>query len=489
MKEERTISISELVKYVMLKWRYILVGMICFAILLGGIAAARAYLYNSNVKQSQENQDVEQYESLLTEEEIQEVEDAENNYLTYEKIYRDYQNYMSNSIKMQLDANNVPTKRIIYQISGHDQAGDIADTYSDIFPNSDVCEKVAEEIDLTIDVSYIKELISITNSHMNTITINGQQISSVVNEREEVNNSILMAITVISDDEENCETIGSVIESEINNTTEELKKQFGDFNIQKIDDSYCEETNNELMSEQHERINEMNNISSIMQNMETSLSDQQKEYFSSLLKKDKIDNDGREEIVKMQYINLKYIFVGAIFGILIVGFYLICKYLMNKRFTSNCFIETDLQSPLLGVFCETKEKKKIGSQIDKWINSWFEQKNESFLENEKLHMLVANIRVLMQKKDLKNLYVTSTVKTNEIKQFLLKLQEEFKDSQMDCIIGQSILYDVTSMEKFAQADSVIFIEQKEKSLNSEIYEETKYANKYGINILGFVVIE
>lgn len=60
---------------------------------------------------------------------------------------------------------------------------------------------------------------------------------------------------------------------------------------------------------------------------------------------------------------------------------------------------------------------------------------------------------------------------------------------MDCIIGQSILYDVTSMEKFAQADSVIFIEQKEKSLNSEIYEETKYANKYGINILGFVVIE
>lgn len=489
MKEGRTISISELVKYVMLKWRYILVGMICFAILLGGYAAIKAYLYNNSARQSQENKDVEQYESLLTEEEIREVKDAEKNYLTYEEIYKDYQNYMSNSIKMQLDANDVPTKKIIYQISGHDQARDIANTYSDIFPNNDVCERIVEETDLETDISYIKELISVTNSHTNIITIDGQQISNIVEANGQNDNSILMSIAVISNSEKDCEAIGEVIEEELNATTEELTKQFGDFNIQKISDYYCEETNQELLSDQHGKISEMSNISSIMKNVETSLSDQQKAYFSSLLENDKVDNAVQDRIIEMQYINLKYIIAGAVFGIIVVGFYLVCKYLLNKHFISNCFIEMDLESPLLGVFYETKKRKKIGYPIDRWIDSWFEQKNETFSENEKLHMLAANIRVFMQKKDLNNLYITSTVKTNELQHFLEKLQKELKNNEINYDIGDSVLYDVTSMERFAERDSVIFIEQKEKSLNSEIVEETKYANKYGIDILGFVIVE
>lgn len=490
MKDGRTISIVELVKYIILKWRLLLIGMVIIAILMGSYAAAKAYMTKNELKSQQENPDFEQYESSLTEDEIREVKDAENNYLTYEDIYKDYQYYMSNSIRMQLDANSVPTKKIIYQISGHDQVRDIADTYRDVFPDNDICERISEETDLDVDVSYIKELVSVTNSYMDMITFDGQQISNVIEGNEENSNSILMSITIISDDKEHCGGISSIIETELDNTTEVLQERFGGFVIQKVSDYYCEETNKELLSDQHERISEMNNLNSIMNNLKASLTEPQQAYLSALLANDEeTGSDFQEEVVQVQYINLKYIFVGAILGVLIVGFCLVCRFLTNKHLISNCFIEMDLKSSLLETFGEKNKRKKIGSKFDNWLKSWFEPQNESFTEDEKLQMLAANIRVLMQKKGLKEVCITGTVKTNETLSFLKKLQEVLVDNKVNFFVTQSILYDATSMEKFAAADGVIFVEQREKSLMKEMLEETEYSNKYGVNVMGFVVVE
>lgn len=490
MKKEKTISVVELIKYVILKWRLLLIGMVVFAILMGGYAAAKAYMTGNDVKKQQESANYEQYESSLTEDEIREVKDAENNYLTYENIYKDYQNYMSNSIRMQLDANSVPTKKLIYQISGHDEARNIADTYGDIFPDNDVCKRIVQETTLDVDVAYIKELIDVTNSHMDIITIDGQQISNILEENEENSNSVLMLITVISDNKANCESIGNIIETELNNTTEELQERFGNFVIQKVGDYYCEEINNELLSDQHERISEMNNVNAIMNNLKSSLTEPQQSYLSALLASDQeVGSNSQEEIVQIQYINLKYIVVGAILGVLIVGFCLVCQFLVNRHLISNCFIEIDLKSSLLGTFTEIKKKKKIGNRFDRWLKSLFEQNNESFSEDEKLQMLAANIRVLMQKKGLKEIYITGTVKTNETIEFLKKLQKVLKDNEVDFLMGQSILYDAISMEKFAAADGAIFVEQRGKSLMKEMVEETECSNNYGVHILGFIVVE
>ena len=57
----------------------------------------------------------------------------------------------------------------------------------------------------------------------------------------------------------------------------------GQYSISLISNHIGTEANKDLLSEQQARINEMNNSSSSMQNLENSLSDDQKDYFDALV--------------------------------------------------------------------------------------------------------------------------------------------------------------------------------------------------------------
>lgn len=72
-----------------------------------------------------------------------------------------YKEYMKNSVKMQLDANNVSTQNIIYSISGNANSVNIADTYMEAVPNDKICQEAVEKLNLKIQSSYIRELISV----------------------------------------------------------------------------------------------------------------------------------------------------------------------------------------------------------------------------------------------------------------------------------------------------------------------------------------
>lgn len=126
-------------------------------------------------------------------------------------------------------------------------------------------------------------------------------------------------IEIISDSESNSKTIAEIIENNIDNVTKELQSQFGKFDIQKVSDSFCKEANKELLQSQQTTLNEMNNVSTLMRNLEASLTETQQPYFSALLEDDVVEleesntcNDTNQvNISKINYINLKYIVVGA----------------------------------------------------------------------------------------------------------------------------------------------------------------------------------
>lgn len=497
MEEGRTINLKELLHHILLKWRFLLLWMVIFAVLANCIAYFRSSQLVTGVEEQEEAIDYSQYESELTVREIEEVKKAVEDYSIYEKTYDDYRAYNSDSIKMQLDANSVPTKRLIYQISGNRNIKNISDTLVEILPNDTICEKILTATGWNKKASYVNELISVTNSHMSVISLGEQSISNVLENNNSDDDTALIVFHIIASSKDDCDIMGNVITEELTDVTAKLQEQFGNFEIQQISDYYCEEANRELLVDQQNCIAEMNNASTIMKNVKNTLTEQQQNYFSVLLdEKENIGNDSDdstssavEESLKVQYFNVKYIIAGAIFGIFISCIYIIFKYIFNKHFISKCFVEQDLKCTYLGLFSEKEKRKKMGQKIDSWIDSFFEESDKKVLSEENLKMLCTRIRVLLKKNKIEKMYVTSSLESNEIKNFLDKLKECLNKDNVTFEVGESILNDANSLEKFAESDGVIFIEQMERSLMEEIVQEINCCKKYGVNNLGIIAVK
>lgn len=494
MEEGRTISLKELLEYVLLRWRLLIICVIIFAVVANGCSYLKSYNDSLQTRREEENPDLSQYENELKDSEIQEVQDAVDDYISYGETYEKYKEYMDNSIKMQLDANAVPTTKIIYQITGNSELKNISDTFVEMFPNDDVFKQINEKTNWDVNSSYINELISVTNSDMATISLGEQSTSNVLENNSQENEPILLSIRIISDSQENCEVMETVVETELETITAELQRQFGKFSIQKVGEAYSEETNKELLSDQQSCINEMNTVSNVIKNIETALSEQQQAYFLALLNSDNensttVMESGQEEVSTISYINIKYIILGAIVGIFVFAFYTMCKFLFNRHLMSLNFIKIDLHSPLLEVFAIDEQNKKIGKHLDKWIRNFFVQRNETFSKEERLQMLCTNIKVFMRKKNIEEIYLTGSISTTEISQFLQELKVYLDKSKITFVTGNSILYDANSLEMFTEKKGVVFIEQIGKSLNDEIHKELQYCNEYSVENIGIVVLE
>lgn len=499
MDKERTVYVGEMLRYILLRWRSFLICMIIFAIIAGGYGAVRAHLTSSALRQGQEEVDYSQYKETLTDREIQEVEDAVDNYITFENNYNSYKAYMTNSIKMQIDANAVPTKKIVYRIDGTREASSISDAYVETFPDEAVCQEVIRKLSIDTETAYIRELISVVNSHADAIMIDGQQAISSVENEEENGKSVLISVEIIADTRNHCEAMGTIIENELTEVTTVLQNKFGAFDFDKISDYYCEEANKELLKDQQTTISEMNNINTLINNLGNNLTEDQKSFYSVLLhdkleeveEGDKIAPDISEEnINKVDYLDFRLIILGAFVGLIVFGCYMVCKFLVDPKLISRSYIETDLKVPLLEVFYEDEKTKKFGNIIDKKINYFFlKEKNSGDDLQARINMLCANIKVLMQRKGIERIFITSTVKTNKIEKILEYLKENFNENEIDFLIGGSILQDSISLKNFSQEKGVIFLEEIGVSFNKDIYQENMLCRDYDVNNLGFIIID
>lgn len=497
MEERRTIALKELLTYIFLKWRSILCWAVVIAVLFGGIGYLKTYK-NVTENDNQENgSDISQYKGQLTDGEISEVEEAVENYETYEEAYTNYKKYNEESLKMQIDANNVPTQKIVYRISGSQDAVNIGDTYVELFPNSNVSKIVLENSDWKISSAYLNELITVSNSQLDTIALNGQSISNMTEIANENTLSVLLTIQIIADTEEHCDLIGNAVEKEIDTFTTELKNEFGSFNIQKISSSFFQQANKDLLKEQQTSVSEMNNVSNLMRNIENTLSEEQKPYYLALLNEknaqlseENVNDDSQIQVdmFSLQYFNIKYIVFGIFAGIILSGGYFLCKFLFEKHLIAQSFIIDDLGYPVLEEFSDKSKQKKFGYCVDKWFKDILGG-NEKGTEEERLKLLCTKIQVNMQREKLKSICITGTVKTEKTELIVKTLEKEFQKNGIRYCSVDSILYDAKALKSFVEMDSVVFIEQKGISLMNEIEQETKSALKYDINNIGFIVVE
>lgn len=498
MEKEKPIYFKELILRILLKWKVLLVWMLVFAILSNGYGCLRSYQNVKTTKEQMQKQqqgisDYTHYLEGMTQVEINEVEDAVESYISYEETYNNYEEYSRNSIKMKIDPAAVPTIQVIYKITDTSKADEIINACKTINLDEKVCNYISEKNKWNVDSSYIQELVTIENLYKY------QAESGDKSQKEELieivdgkNKTGQFVVKIISNNKDTGEVVKEESLKQIESFLVNLKKEFGDFSVKKIHENFYYEVNKNLLYEQKEITTDKNNITLLMRNMKASFSEVQYNYFLALTN-DKFsaeveeNDDAKKETIiavpSMEYVHKKYIVLGLMAGLILGCVYLSLKSIMSKQLSHQNLIKDYFGIDMLGVL--VSEKTKNTSKVERFLINNFNKDLMQEAREEKIKLISSSIQIIAHKKGMKHIHVTGTADLDTIKK-MGDLLSDVLDTEIT--VGGSVSHDAYSLNNLINGDGVVFVEEVGKSTVEEITHEINMSKKYGINIIGAIVL-
>lgn len=493
---EMSISIKDLFMRICLKWRLMIVCALIFAILFNAIGILKSYRAVQNQAKYEEEKnnidvqiensltEIEQIKAQLNEREIADVDRAIENYVTLNEQYTKSMDYYRDSIRMQINANYVPTLTLQYNIDTHyeveypivektDYTDSIESAFCNLLTSDEICSELQSKIYPDTKTTYVKELLNVYGVANN------------------------LCIIIIAPSKSDCEEMGRIIDEYINKGHKELEKVFGDFELKKTVESFGESANAAILNEQTIVINNINGLRSSISSLTYGMTDIQRNYYTALLKYDSLINgavedtdvldsnlDKREVELTIQYINIKMMIVGVIFGVFIACMFVAINYILSGKLRTAVDMEKMYGLRNLGIIYDKRKK----NYIDELVKLIFEGKKS--LEPEKqIEIICAEIRISAQKKGLQNLYITGSSVGEETEKIYAEVCKNLEKVFEKVEYGMSILANPDSMQKMAEADGVILIEKIDSSIYNDMKKEIEITIASQTPIVGSVVIE
>lgn len=484
MEKERELYIKDMCFYVLRKWRKILIWMIVFAIIADGFSALKSY---KNVIESQQMKNVAEEElkeakAALSEGDAKIVERSYESYVTYKESLDSSINYYNNSIKMQMDPNQVSTIDVQYSVNNSKILQDIVEAYSNAVLSEESCEYISQKAGLDSNVKYVNELIE-----MYVTTEEDEKITIVDND-----DSKSMLINIIAPNKETCEKLADAVEEKIQEYTPKIQESFGNFKIEKIDRNYTNGFNNDLLEEQQTFMMNLGAINSAISSLSTVMPEGQKKYYSALISynDDETKNEDVTTAVTFQPISIKFIIVGLFAGAFLAVCWYIFIYVIDRYLKNEDEVEDYLEVPVLGTIPSEKTIRLKNNLIDRTIYKIF-KKGNNLSEEENIQLICSNILLYAKMKNINNILITSVVDS----EFIEKIKKQIGDSvqkeetEFKCTVGKSIIQNVESLNALASSDGVIFVEEVGNSDFEDMGKEVSICLKNNMTIIGAVVVD
>ena len=478
--EEITIKVKDLLLRIMLRWRYILICMIVFALALNFFSYYRSRKAVSTSERSKE----ENLKEKLSEDEQREAERLAIMYKAYQKNYDDTVNYLDGSIKMQLNPSDICTNVIQYrvdtkysvtypEIEKKDYSKDILNSIYYKLINDANCSEIARSIGDSIKSSYIKELI--------TCTI-----------QEDI-----LSVSVMGRSYEECDKITDVLAREILSVIDNLKDEYGDFDFYDMGLQRFKSFNQEVLTAQRTQANTLKEIRTAITGIVDAVSSNQKDYFTSLVEEEDEESEGPDEqkaevsdekTAKVKLIRPKMILVGAAAGFLLCVLFCLCRLLLARRLISDDTIKRAYGIESLGNIRVTEQSGGIFSFVDRALIRFFASDSPDVSYEDKLDMITAGIRIMAQKKGIKDLYITGSSLDEGTLSFIDQIKGKLEKDIESVRCGRSIVQDPQSLEDMSGADALIMVEREDYSSLVEIDRECTLCRQNQVPVLGYITL-
>ena len=180
----------------------------------------------------------------------------------------------------------------------------------------------------------------------------------------------------------------------------------------------------------------------------------------------------------MELISVKFIFIGLFLGLAVGGGWTALRYIISSRLRVSGDLPEMFELPVVG--CISGEEKRA---------KWFQRPYDAYTNQQQIELIAANVGVLMEQQEKRSVFLTGDSSTDRCLTMTNTIAECLRKKGLDCKIGTSIAYDVTSVAVVPNVDAVILVEQIDVSRYEMIGREQELCERCGVPVLGGIVLE
>ena len=452
---EEEIDLKQLLVYVFRKWRTMIAVAVVLGLLLGGVKAAKGFI---------DLQDPEKVEESIKEAELEQQNydtakaQLTNQMAEYNRQIDDYQKYQENSLYMKIDPYAVYKESITYVVT----------TDYQILPN------------MTYQtLNWMGPVLSAYTTVANSVTLKDLSLEGRAGLSEEWDADSLeklvkvetntndgkLTITASAESETRAKAILQAVKEKVEANQKNVAEAAGEHKLSLISEKSTVTVDQGIINDREARLR---NITALRE-----AADKAVEKYNKLSE----PKDKTLSVKGAAKSSIKFTILGCAAGVFLCCFIYALQFLLNGRLNNIDSLKGRYRTRILAVL---PMERKTGT-IDRILDG---------IEGIKETGQTADTLLLITGASLGgtiniSIAVAGTVPEETRKQITEKLNQTQELSVCD---AGNILTDPEAVLKAKAADSVILVEEKNVSAESDIEQETELLKSMGVKLEGFIII-
>ena len=384
----------------------------------------------------EQKQEIEEYTAKIAEYDSA-IEDTQNAIAEADKQIESLQEYIDNSIYMQIDPNNIQTVSVQYGLKTSNNVGNILNSFITYINDGGLKEELSDT-DEDLKVKYWRDIVSCYQSSNNLI------------------------VTVVHSDMDQAKRIMSIIKERVMNYVPKVKNLQGDFSLEELKISEYVKTDTGVVNNQNNNRNNLKNYTTNRADLNNKLIGFQNSK-KTYIEKNEPDNLKAAD-TNTKVLMVAYILLGILFGAVIAFVIVALKYILGDTLrTANDIKESDLS--LLGTYSAPNQYKPD-------------------LERSKM-----DVEVLAKAKNADKVFFY-VMSDDEISKKVAKdYEESLKASGIAVETGSNISESAEELKKMIACGNCVFIAEVGKTTYRQLEQQTRLCERFKTAVLGCVVVE
>lgn len=384
----------------------------------------------------EQKQEIEEYNAKIAEYDSA-IEDTQNAIAEADKQIESLQEYIDNSIYMQIDPNNIQTVSVQYGLKTSNNVGNILNSFITYINDGGLKEELSDA-DEDLKVKYWRDIVSCYQSSNNLI------------------------VTVVHSDMDQAKRIMSIIKERVMNYVPKVKNLQGDFSLEELKTSEYVKTDTGVVNNQNNNRNNLKNYTTNRADLNNKLIGFQNSK-KTYIEKNEPDNLKAAD-TNTKVLMVAYILLGILFGAVIAFVIVALKYILGDTLrTANDIKESDLS--LLGTYSALNQYKPD-------------------LERSKME-----VEVLAKAKNADKIFFY-VISDDEISKKVAKdYEDSLKASGIAVETGSNISESAEELKKMIACGNCVFIAEVGKTTYRQLEQQTRLCERFKTAVLGCVVVE
>lgn len=482
--QEKEINLSDLIWKLLGSWRLLICMAVIFCILAGGYKFAAD---TRDIKAAKESKDTQEdvAETELTDLEEQAVDQANR---LIEQI-RQQQEYLENSVLMQIDPNNKNVATMLYYVDTNyevdlnetikmDYAPELVEGYASYIKNGGLDNKLYKVLGWDGDLAWFHELITlggrITNANTDSY---GNYLPGVT-----------FTIYLTGENAEKCQMMMDTAEKEIAVYQKKLSKSIGEHELVLVDSYLSVVRDASLASSKENAKNTIISLQGQLANLKTNMNTVQLSMLESGNDED-AEDELEDELPDRASVSKKYLLLGFLLGGFLGCGWIALRYIFDKYIKSAGEVQSIYGVRIFGEVSNLSAKKKrVFSFVDKWLDSLHQK--EIWSREEQMELINTNLRVTCEKSETKKLLLTTSLHLNEEeKKLVQEITSLLNKNSIEVVFAENMVRNAKTFETMAAIGQVVLLEKAGATMYTSIEKELQLCIEQNAQVLGTIIIQ